>query len=152
MRDNADAYNNAVFEGKQCKVYNCDAFEMVKKIESVDVVYMDPPYPSTMNNYDAFYGLYDKMFDKKKEHVDYTKKVSFLENIERLIKMLTGKTKYIVLSQNTRVKPEPNEIKMMLSQFGKVIVKEKEHNYQVTGKDNKKSSKELLFILEMEEK
>ena len=81
MRENIDAYNNAVFEGKQCKVYNCDAFEMVKKIESVDVVYMDPPYPSTMNNYDAFYGLYDKMFDKKKEHVDYTKKVSFLENI-----------------------------------------------------------------------
>ena len=117
---------------------------MVKKIESVDVVYMDPPYPSTMNNYDAFYGLYDKMFDKKKEHVDYTKKVSFLENIERLIKMLTGKTKYIVLSQNTRVKPEPNEIKMMLSQFGKVIVKEKEHNYQVTGKDNKKIKQRIV--------
>lgn len=151
MRENIDAYNSAVFEGKQCKAYNCDASEMVKKIESVDVVYMDPPYPSTMNNYDAFYGLYDKMFDKNREHIDYTQKVSFLENIERLIKTLIGKTKYIVLSQNTRVKPEPDEIKMMLSQFGKVIVKEKEHNYQVTSKDNKKSSKELLFILEMEE-
>lgn len=151
MRENIDAYNNAVFEGKQCKAYNCDASEMVKKIESVDVVYMDPPYPSTMNNYDAFYGLYDRMFDKNREHIDYTQKMRFLENIERLIKMLIGKTKYIVLSQNTRVKPEPGEIKMMLSQFGKVIVKEKEHNYQVTSKDNKKSSKELLLILEMEE-
>lgn len=150
MRENIDAYNGAVFKGKQCKVYNCDAFEILKKIDKVDVVYMDPPYPSTMNNYDAFYGLYDKMFDKNKEHVDYTQKTSFLKNIERLIKALVGKTKYIVLSQNTRVKPEPNEIKKMLDKFGKVVVKEKEHNYQVTGKENKTASKELLFILEME--
>lgn len=149
MRENIEAYNNAVFEGKHCKVYNCDAFEVVKKIENVDVVYMDPPYPSTMNNYDAFYGLYDRMFDKNKEHVDYTQKNSFLENMERLVKALTGKTKYIVLSQNTRVKPEPNEIEKMLSQFGTVTVKEKAHNYQVTGKENKKASKELLFILEV---
>lgn len=150
MRENIDAYNNAVFEGKQCKVYNCDVFEVVKKIDNVDVVYMDPPYPSTMNNYDAFYGLYDKMFDKNREHVDYTQKTSFLENMERLIKTLIGKTKYIVLSQNTRVKPEPDEIEKMLSQFGKVTVKEKAHNYQVTSKENKKASNELLFILEME--
>lgn len=103
-----------------------------------------PPYPSTMNNYDAFYGLYDRMFDKNREHIDYTQKMSFLENIERLIKMLIGKTKYNVLSQNTRVKPEPDEIKMMLSQFGKVIVKEKEHNYQATSKDNKKIQQRII--------
>lgn len=150
MRENIEDYNAAVFDGAPCKVYNCDAFEVVKKIDKVDVVYMDPPYPSTMNNYDAFYGLFDKMFDKNKEHVDYTQKISFLENMEKLISALVGKTKYIVLSQNTRVKPEPDEIEKMLTKFGNVTVKEKAHNYQVTGKDNKNSSKEVLFILEME--
>ncbi len=150
MRENIDDYNAAVFEGAQCKAYNCDAFEVVKKIDKVDAVYMDPPYPSTMNNYDAFYGLFDKMFDKNKKHVDYTQKTCFLENMEKLISALVGKTKYIVLSQNTRVQPGPDEMEAMLRKYGKVTIKEKKHNYQVTGKENKNASKELLFMLEME--
>jgi adenine-specific DNA-methyltransferase len=150
MRENIDEYNDAIIAGNHCKAYNCDVFEMVKKIDYVDVVYMDPPYPSTMNNYDAFYGLFDEMFGKKKKHVDYTQKTSFLENMDRLVQMLVGKTKYIVLSQNTRVQPRPDEIENMLNKYGNVMIKEKRHNYQVTGKENKNSSKELLFILEME--
>lgn len=150
IRENLAEYNDAVFSNEECRVYNCDAFEMVKKIDYVDVVYMDPPYPSTMNNYDAFYGMFDEMFDKKRKHIDYTQKTSFLENMEKLICTLVGKTKFIVLSQNTRVKPNPDEIEQMLKKFGTVTIKEKAHNYQVTGKDNKSSSKELLFVLEME--
>lgn len=151
MRENFEAYNKAVFVGNECKVYNCDATEMIKKIDHVDVVYMDPPYPSTMNNYDAFYGMFDEMFDEKKEHMDFTQRSVFLDNMDKLIGKLVGKTKYIVLSQNTRVQPGPDEVKVMLSKYGPVEVKEKKHNYQVTGKDNKNASKELLFILQMEE-
>ncbi len=150
IRENIDEYNDAIFAKEECKAYNCDAFDMVKKIDFVDVVYMDPPYPSTMNNYDMFYGLFDEMFDKKKKHIDYTKKASFLHNMDKLIKKLVGKTRYIVLSQNTRVQPEPSAIEAMLKKYGKVTIKEKKHNYQVTGKENKNASKELLFILEME--
>ena len=149
MRENIEEYNAAIFEGKECKVYNCDAEEMVKKIEWVDVVYMDPPYPSTMNNYDAFYGLFDEMFDKKKSHTDFTQKTIFLYNMDKLISKLRGKTNYVVLSQNTRVQPGPDEIENMLRKYGKVTIREKKHNYQVTGKENKNASKELLFILEM---
>ncbi len=149
MRENLDAYNEAVFEGNECEVYRCDALELIRKIEFVDAVYMDPPYPSTMNNYDSFYGTFDEMFDKKREHLDFTKRVSFLEHLELLVKQLVGKTEYIVLSQNTRVQPAPEEIERMLSGYGEVEVKEKRHNYQVTGKDNKCSSKELLFVLHM---
>ena len=151
MRENIDEYNEAIFEGKECRVYNCDAMEMVKKIDWVDVVYMDPPYPSTMNNYDAFYGLFDEMFDKKKNHTDFTQKSVFLCNMDKLIFKLRGKTKYVVLSQNTRVQPGPDEIEDMLKKYGKVIIKEKKHNYQVTGKENKNTNKELLFVLELEE-
>lgn len=149
MRENIDGYNNAVFSKEKCMAYNYDAFDMAEKIDFVDVVYMDPPYPSTMNNYDAFYALFDEMFDKKKGHTDYTQKTSFLENMDRLIDKLSGKTQYIVLSQNTRSQPGPAEIEAMLNKYGKVTVKEKKHNYQVTGKENKNVSKELLFILEM---
>lgn len=150
MRENIEEYNNAIFAKEKCKVYNCDAFDMVRKIGFVDVVYMDPPYPSTMNNYDAFYGLFDKMFDKKRKHTDYTQKASFLANMDKLVKKLAGKTRYIVLSQNTRAQPGSDEMEDMLKKYGKVTVKEKKHNYQVTGKENKNASKELLFILEME--
>jgi len=150
MRENIDEYNHAIFAKEECKVYNCDAFDMIKKIGFVDVVYMDPPYPATMNNYDAFYGLFDEMFDKKRKHTDYTQKTSFIDNMDKLIKKLVGKTRYIVLSQNTRVQPGPDDIEEMLKKYGKVTIKEKKHNYQVTGKENKNASKELLFILEME--
>lgn len=149
MKENLEAYNMAVFDGKLCSVKNMDVVELAREIEPVDIVYMDPPYPSTMNNYDAFYGLYDAMFDKKLEHMDFTDKNVFLDNMETLVSALKDKTKYIVLSQNTRVKPEPKAIEDMLAKYGKVTVKEKKHNYQVTGKDNKNSSKELLFVLDM---
>lgn len=150
MRENIDNYNDAIFAKEECKVYNCDAFDIAKKIDFVDVVYMDPPYPSTMNNYDAFYGMFDEMFDKKRQHTDYTQKANFLKNMDKLIKKLVGKTRYIVLSQNTRVQPGPDKIQEMLRKYGEVTIKEKKHNYQVTGKENKNASKELLFILEME--
>lgn len=151
MRENIGAYNDAIFAAKPCVVKNLDAMDMAKSIDKVDVVYMDPPYPSTMNNYDSFYGMFDQMFDMNKEHMDFTQKSNFIDNMRLLISELKGKTKYIVLSQNTRVKPEPDIIQFMLSEFGKVTIKEKKHNYQVTGKDNKNSSKELLFIVDMEE-
>lgn len=149
MLENLTAYNQAVFSGAHCEAYNLDVIEMAEKLKKVDVVYMDPPYPSTMNNYDAFYGLYDRMFDKESEHMDFTDKAMFLENLGRLIEKIKKKTRYIVLSQNTRVKPNPEEIKELLLKFGNVDVKEKKHNYQVTGKKNKNSNKELLFILEL---
>lgn len=148
--ENIVEYNNAVFSAMPCKAYNYDVFDMAKKIDYVDIVYMDPPYPSTMNNYDAFYGVFDEMFDKKKAHTDFTEKCSFLNNMDKLIKRLVGKTKYIMLSQNTRVQPSPKDLESMLKKYGKVTIKERKHNYQVTGKENKNDSKELLFILEME--
>lgn len=149
MLENIECYNQAVFCGRECRAYHCDAAEMIERVEHVDVVYMDPPYPSTMNNYDAFYGIYDEMFDQKKPHVDFTQRTSFLANLGGLIHSLVKKTDYIVLSQNTRVQPEPDEIRKMLKQYGSVEVKEKRHNYQVTGKENKNASRELLFVLQM---
>ena len=149
MRENLDAYNAAPFKAQSCCAYKKDALELADDIEMVDIVYMDPPYPSTMNNYDAFYGLFDMMFDMNSSHTDFNNKVTFLDNLELLISKLRNKAKYIVISQNTRVKPEPKKLEEMLKKYGSVTVKEKEHKYQVTGKENKNASRELLFVLEM---
>lgn len=149
IRENIDSYNNAVFTSKNCKAYNEDAISFSKKLENIDVAYIDPPYPSTMNNYDSFYGLFDDMFGKRIRHTDFTNKNRFLDNLEKLIKVLSSKTKYIILSQNTKVKPEPEIIKGMLKKYGRVELKEIKHNYQLTGKKFKNSSKELLFIVEL---
>jgi len=151
IADNIDEYNNAVFDnGQQCQSYNMDALDLAKVIKKVDIVYLDPPYPSTMNNYDSFYGIFDEIFDKRQEkHLDLTNKKTFLMNIEKVIKAFSGKTKYIILSQNTKTKPGLEEMTEMLSKYGKVKIKEKKHNYQLTGKGNKASSRELIYIVEM---
>lgn len=147
IKENMNEYNNALFKGRTCEIYNTDAIKLANEISNVDVVYMDPPYPSTMNNYDAFYGSFDKMFSKNNLHTDFTNKETFLKNIEELIILLKDKTKYIILSQNTRVHPRPEIIEKLMSKYGTVEIREKKHNYQVTGKNNKNANRELLFIL-----
>lgn len=149
--DNFDEYNNAIFEGKTCKAYNFDAKEMIDNIDNVDMVYIDPPYPSTMNKYDDFYGNFDRMFKKSITHVDFTDKNRFLINLEELIILLHNKTRYIILSLNTKVNPSPILIKNMLKKYGQVKVRRKEHNYKVTRKENKNGSEELLFILKLKQ-
>ena len=150
MRENIDAYNQAVFPGAPCRACRLDALDLIRRMEAVDVVYMDPPYPSTMNNYDSFYGLYDEMFDKKKKHMDFTQRSLFLDNMAQILEALRGKTAYVLLSQNTRSRPGPEEILELLGRYGSVTMRQKQHNYQVTGKENKNASKELLFLLHME--
>ena len=54
-----------------------------------------------------------------------------------------------MISINTLVNPSPDTIIGLLKQYGKVSVLEKEHNYQLTGKNNKTISKELLLIVEI---
>lgn len=148
MQENLDNYNNAVFSSKAtCKALNYDALEAIKKVGKIDAIYMDPPYPGTMNNYDSFYGVYDEIFNEKKEHTNFNNKKIFLNNLNALINVALNKTKYVILSLNTRVKPHPDEIYQLLSNFGDVNQYYVNHNYQVTGKDNKCSSKELLFVL-----
>jgi adenine-specific DNA-methyltransferase len=150
MRSSMDEYNNSVFSnGSACSSYNMDAIKLVDKIDEIDIVYLDPPYPSTMNNYDAFYGLFDQMMGKHILHQDYTKKATFISSMDDLVGSLIGKTKFIVISLNNQTQPAPNEIKSMLTKYGSVKMYEKQHNYQVTGSNNKNNSCELLMIAEL---
>lgn len=149
--ENLDNYNNSVFDNKQDnKAFNNDAFEMIDQLEEkVDVIYMDPPYPATMNKYGDFYGLYDSIFNKKINYINFSENNKFLDNLEKLILKCLPKSKYIVISENNKTKPSINDISDMLSKYGKVEIKEKRHQYKVTNKENKNETIEVLIILQV---
>ena len=57
--------------------------------------------------------------------------------------------KYWVISYNNRSYPSKDQMHDILKSFSnKVSILEKDHNYQITGKIEKKMNKELLFIVE----
>lgn len=153
INDNLSNYNNAVFNnGKENQAFNNDAFKMIEKLdENVDIIYMDPPYPATMNKYGNFYGLYDSIFKKEINYINFSENNKFLENLEKLIIKCLPKTKYIVISENNKTKPSIDEISSMLSKYGKVEIKEKKHQYKVTNKENKNETIEVLIILQVKE-
>lgn len=151
INDNLSNYNNAVFNnGKENQAFNNDAFKMIEKLnESVDIIYMDPPYPATMNKYEDFYGLYDNIFKKEGNYINFSENNKFLENLEKLIIKCLPKTKYIVISENNKTKPSTDEISGMLRKYGKVKIKQKKHQYKVTNKENKNDTIEVLIILQV---
>lgn len=147
MKRELEEYNNAVFKNEECYSYNLDACEMLKKIDYVDIIYIDPPYPSTMNNYDGFYGCFDDIFNQRKQHLDFTKKKTFIPNLELLIQLAKNKCDYFVISYTTKACPSKEEIAKTLIKYGKLEIKKLQHNYKLTNKENKTSSQEVLFIL-----
>ena len=148
MKENCDSYNEAIFDnGCDNKSYQMDVFELLDEIELIDVVYIDPPYPGTMNKYNDFYGSFDRLFTKSIPHLNLTDKKQFLNNLEEIIKKLINKTSYIVLSMNSRSNPSICEMSDLMEKYGIVEIKEKKHNYQISGKDAKNKNYEALLIL-----
>lgn len=124
---------------KECtelKVYNCDCNELIKTIKG-DVLYMDPPYNT--RKYDTNYhmletiALYDNPEIKGKTGVrtETTKKSKYCikrkasETLEDLIK--NAKFKYILLSYNDEGIIPIEEIKRIMSKYGKYKCYEKKH-------------------------
>jgi len=63
---NIKDYNNAIFNNNQDnKVYNDDIFNLLNEVRA-DIIYLDPPYTGTMNNYFGFYGLIDEYIHSKR--------------------------------------------------------------------------------------
>lgn len=151
IEDNLNNYNDAVFDNKkENKAYNYDSFNMLDNLtEKVDIIYMDPPYPSTMNKYGDFYGLYDKIFDTEVEYINFSENNKFIDNLEKLIIRCLSKTKYIVISENNKTKPTIDELTNMLKKYGTIQIKEKKHQYKVTNKENKNETIEVLIILKV---
>lgn len=146
---NLDSYNSAVFDnGKDNKAYNMDVFDALKNIKA-DIVYLDPPYTGTMNNYYEFYGFLDNYIAKREIPPftnNFVNKASSLDDFNRLFANLQN-YRYWILSYNSVSKPNKEEMLDIISKYAyKVEVVERPYAYKVTGRTMKNGSKEYLFI------
>lgn len=143
-----NSYNSAVFSnGGENKVYQLDAIKAIKKIGNVDLVYVDPPYPGTMNNYEEFYGAYDRLFGKQVHYTDITNSNNFLRYFEKLTELASLNSKFLVMSLNNSSLHIFETMIDMFNFYGEVEIKEKKHNYQISGKKAKNNNYEKLAII-----
>lgn len=129
------------------KAENLDVLDLLEKYPKEDLLYLDPPYPSTMNNYDSYYGKFDEMFNQKKPHLNLTNKSTFVDNMRKILNKAKG-YKYILISYNNKVVKTIPELEDMFKEFGSVEIYEHKHNYQLTSKKTKNSNIEKLALIQ----
>lgn len=147
---NLDAYNNAVFNNnKYNNAYHDDVFNLLKTVKA-DIIYLDPPYTGTMNNYFDFYGLMDDFITSKKTKPfenNFINKSSAIALFDKLFSSLSN-FKYWYLSYNNSSYPSKDELLFLLNKYSDhVQVIERKHVYKITGKEKKEKNKEYLFIV-----
>lgn len=142
------------------QVFNSDSNELIKKIEG-DILYLDPPYNA--RQYGANYHLlntiakYDNFIPEGKTGLrnynksDYCSKSSVKNSFENLIK--NADFKYIFLSYNNEGLMSENEIKSILSKYGKYDLFTTEYQRFKADKTENRNHKadlttEYLHILE----
>ncbi|HOS83930.1 MAG TPA: DNA adenine methylase [Bacteroidales bacterium] len=150
---NVNEYNNAVFNNAKNNVaYNDDVFNLLDNIKA-DIIYLDPPYTGTMNNYFGFYGLIDD-FIESSQTVPFENNFVDRKTVGLLFDKLFSKLsnfKYWILSYNNSSFPTKNELLYLLNKYSNnVQVIERKHNYKITGKEKKEVNKEYLFIVKNE--
>lgn len=151
--ENVNEYNNAIFDNKKNNIaYNDDVFNLIEKVKA-DIIYLDPPYTGTMNNYFGFYGLIDDYISSKKNEPfknNFVNKSEVVLLFDKLFSKLKN-FKYWFLSYNNSSYPSKEELLYLFNKYSdNVLVIEKKHNYQITGKGKKESNKEFLFIVKNE--
>lgn len=149
--ENVSEYNAAIFDNfKENLSINCDIFDALDSVVA-DIIYLDPPYTGTMNNYFGFYGMLDEYIIGKKlqpfENNFIDKKTS-IELFDSLFSKLNN-FKYWYLSYNNNSYPTKEQLIELLEKYSNnVKLVEKPHVYKITGKENKKVNMEYLFIVE----
>ena len=141
-------------------VYNTDSNELIKKIEG-DILYLDPPYNT--RQYGANYHLlntiakYDNFVPKGKTGLpnyiksDYCSKNKVKQAFEVLIKK--AQFKYIFLSYNNEGLMSSEDIKSIMSKYGKYdLISTDYQRFRADKEQNRNhktdSTTEYLHILE----
>jgi adenine-specific DNA-methyltransferase len=148
--ENLNEYNQAIFDNKKKNIsLNDDVFNLLGKVKA-DIVYLDPPYTGTMNNYFGFYGLFDDYFYSTKKTPfknNFVDKKTALELFDKLFSNLKN-YKYWMLSYNNSSFPTKEQLLFLLEKYSDdVQIIERKHNYKVTGKVKKEANKEYLFLV-----
>jgi len=141
-------------------VYNEDSNELIKKIQG-DILYLDPPYNT--RQYGANYHIlntiakYDTFDPKGKtglrtyEKSKYCSRLIVNEVFEELVK--NSKFQYVILSYNNEGLMKLEEIKNILSKYGKYYCFSKEYQrFKADSEENRKHknnrTEEYLHVLE----
>ena len=148
--ENLHSYNMSVFDnGRNNKSYNMDVFELLSTVKA-DVIYLDPPYVNTMNNYHGFYGMLDNFVQGritkpfKNNFVEKHRSFALFENLLSKLKNF----KYAVLSYNNNSYPDMKTMEELATQYSDdVTILTRKHNYQVTGTGMKSRNRECLFVI-----
>jgi|TARA_Y100000310_G_C20672323_1_gene810980 adenine-specific DNA-methyltransferase len=148
--ENLENYNKAIFNNKKINIaLNLDIYKAINKVNT-DIIYLDPPYTGTMNDYYGFYGLIDNYISSKKIKRfknDFIDKKKALSNFDRLFSKLK-KFKYWYLSYNNQSYPTSRQIYKLLRKYSdNVKLIKKRHVYKITGKSKKQANTEYLFIV-----
>ncbi len=148
--ENLESYNNSIFNNnKKNLAMNLDIFDALKKVKA-DIIYLDPPYTGTMNDYFSFYGLIDSYILSKKTKRfknNFMDKSLAIKNFDKLFSKLS-KFKYWYLSYNNQSYPKSVHLLKLLKKYSKnVRMIKKKHNYKITGKNKKETNTEYLFIV-----
>ncbi len=147
--ENLDAYNDAIFDNYQTNIALHDDIFNLLETTHTDVIYLDPPYTGTMNNYFGFYGLLDSYITSTKQEAfanNFIEKNKSIELFEKLFSRL-GNYKYWFLSYNNSSYPSKEELLSIIGRYSREVeIIEKPHTYKVTWKEKKKKNSEYLFI------
>lgn len=142
-----------------------NANELAKTLK-IDLVFIDPPYNS--RQYSRFYHLYENLVQWKKPKLYGTALKPLCENMSEYCRSnakkelsdliekldckriaLTYNNTYNSKSSSSQNKIGFKDLVEILSQKGKLSVKEKAHSFFNSGKTDFKEHKEFLFIVEV---
>ena len=151
FKDNLEEYNKAVFDNKKNNVaLNLDVYKAIEKVDA-DLIYLDPPYAGTMNDYFSFYGLLDKFILSKKVKKfsnNFMDKNQIISNFHGLFSKLQ-KYKYCFLSYNNQSFPNKTIMTSILKKYSKKLkIFKRKHTYKITGHKNKRINEEYLFFIQ----
>lgn len=137
------------------KVFNEDSNDLIKKIEG-DILYLDPPYNN--RQYGANYhilntiAIYDDFIPKGKtgrrqyNRSAYSKKRKVHNSFEELVK--NANFKYIFLSYNDDGLMSGDDVREIMSKYGKYNLVKKEYKRFISQSVERSSTYEHLHILE----
>jgi len=146
------------------KVYQKDANDLADELKGLDLVYLDPPY--NQHPYGSNYFMLNIILKNKIDgnmskvsgipddwnHSIYNKKQTALDGMKDIISKLDSK--FVLISYNNEGFISFNEMKNMLSDFGKVREKRIKYNTFRGSRNLRERSiytNEFLFLLEKEE-
>lgn len=139
-----ESYNKFVISSEHpCFSSNLDVIKAINKFD-FDTIYLDPPYPNTMNKYNDFYGPIDNILGVSTSSLDFEKLENFIENFKKLLNKLQKKKVNIFISCNTKSEKVLKNIflDLKITNFEEIKIA---HNYQITGLENKNANEEILI-------